>query len=90
MIVKNIINDIKKFPSKLDSHLGELLKENLSEEKAVRTVDKNAKTIMYRYPIEIDDKKYIFTVEYIFKEYETFLDLKRAIGINYYIYEDKK
>jgi hypothetical protein len=88
MIIRNIIKDIKKFPSKLDSHLGELLKENLSDENATRHVNKDSKTIMYKYPITIDNEKFIFIVEYIFKEYETFLDLKRAIGINYYIYKD--
>ena len=88
MIIKNILDKIKKFPTKLDSHLGELLKEQLIDVEPQRTVNKSSKTIMYKYPFKFANNKYLFIVEYIFKEYETFLDLKRAIGANYYIYKE--
>ena len=89
MILDNIVSKISKFPSKLDSHLGELLKDELKNIDPSRTVNKNSKTIMYRYPFQLNDTKYLFIVEYIFKERETFLELKRAIGINYYLYKDE-
>ncbi len=90
MILENILYQIKKFPKKLDKHLGELIKEQLSDITPERTVNKSAKTIMYKYRFKLDKISYLFVVEYIFKEYETFLDLKRAIGINYYLYKEEE
>ena len=89
MDIKNLINKIKEFPSKIDTIIGELLKENLVEVESVRVLNKSAKTIMYKYFFKLEEINYILIEEYLFKERETNFDLRRAVGKNFYIYKDE-
>jgi len=76
MDIKSLINKIEEFPSKIDTIIGELLKENLVEVESVRVLNKSAKTIMYKYFFELEEINYILIEEYLFKERETNFDLR--------------
>ena len=89
MDIANLIAKIKDFPAKIDTVIGDLIKENLKDMKSVRVLNKSAKTIMYKYFFELKKQNYILIEEYLFKERETNFDLRRAVGKNFYIYKDE-
>ena len=89
MLIKDLINKIKNFPSKTDLPIGELLKEHLVKIEPIRILNKSAKTIMYKYFFDIENQHYILIEEYLFKERETSFNLHRAIGKNFYLYKDE-
>ena len=86
----NIINSKKTIPCKLSRFEGEILKQEfILDENSVHKQE-NKKDISYRYFKEIDGSKYTLVEEYMFRDREIVLDIKRAIGVNYYLNKDSK
>ena len=81
----SIISRQKKFPCKLSRIEGEILKKHFDLQPINTSTQKDIKDIGYRYIKEIEGKTYVLLEEYLFRDRETFLDIKRAIGINYYL-----
>ncbi len=81
----SIISRKKKFPCKLSRMEGEILKKHFAFQPINTKAQKDKKDISYKYIKEIEGKTYILLEEYLFRDRETFLDIKRAIGINYYL-----
>ncbi len=74
-----------KFPCKLNKFEGEILKQQfILDENSVHQ-QKDKKDITYKYSLEIEGVKYTLIEEYLFRDRETILDIKRAIGVNYYL-----
>ena len=73
------------FPCKLNRFEGKILKQHfiLDENSIHKQEDK--KDISYRYFKEINGYKYTLLEEYLFRDREIVLDIKRAIGVNYYL-----
>jgi len=83
--VLNIIKMKGKFPCKLNKFEGEILKQQfILDENSVHQ-QKDKKDITYKYSLEIEGVKYTLIEEYLFRDRETILDIKRAIGVNYYL-----
>lgn len=72
-----------KLPRKLSETEGILLKQYFEQISSHQ--DKNAKELYFKYTYEVDSENYILTEEYLFRDYETVLDIRRAIARNYYI-----
>ena len=76
-----------KLPRKLSIAEGEFLKKEFIfiEKKSTE----NSKELYFRYIKEIQNTKYILTEEYLFRDNETIIDLKRAIAKNFYLRKSK-
>jgi len=88
--VFNMIKAKDKFPCKLNKFEGEILKQHfiLDENSVHKQEDK--KDVAYTYFKEIEGVKYTLVEEYMFRDREVVLDIKRAIGVNYYLNKDNK
>ena len=88
--VLNIIKAKEKFPCKLNKFEGETLKQHFILDENSINKQEDKKDISYKYYQEIEGVKYILIEEYMFRVRETVLDIKRAIGVNYYLNKDSK
>ena len=70
-------------PSKIDKDLAYKIKEKATLLKTHR--DENAKELYFQYSFDYKKKHFILTEEYLFRENESILDIKRAIMKNYYL-----
>jgi hypothetical protein len=83
---RDVVNGIKNFPCRISRNDGEILKKNFDYHPEVKdNRRKNKSTLEFRYFKEIDGNKYTLLEEYLFRDRETFLDLKRAVGKNFYL-----
>ena len=81
-----ILKRIKNFPCKISRTDGEIIKNNFELQPVRKDNDKRNKTVLeFRYFKEINGVKYTLLEEYLFRDRETFLDLKRAVGKNFYL-----
>lgn len=72
---------------KLPNIEGEFLKTNF--EFSSQKIVENSKELYFKYQKEFDGNLYILTEEYLFRDNESLLDIKRAIGRNYYLKREK-
>jgi len=72
-----------KLPAKIDKDLATKIKEKATLLKTHR--DENAKELYFQYSFDYKGKNFILTEEYLFRENESILDIKRAIMKNYYL-----
>jgi len=83
--LEKFVLSIKKMPCKLSNLEGRSLKQFFSLIPHENTLEKNVKSLRFRYEMELNKEKYLLLEEYLFREKETHLDLNRAIAINYYL-----
>lgn len=82
--VSQILAGKTNFPCRLNRWEGEIIKQQMQLlEDMVKSEEH--KSIKRRYIGNICDHEYILLEEYQFREGETVLDIKRAIGVNYYL-----
>ena len=80
-----IVRDKNKFPIKLATIEGELLKEYFDFDKKIINEQNDVKDLKYRYTKEIDGNTYILIEEFMFRDGEAELDIVRSLGSNYYL-----
>lgn len=80
-----IVKEITKFPLKIAKEEGELLKEYFEFEKKLLNEQNDVKNLQYRYTKEIDGEMYILLEEFMFRDGDADLDIRRSIGCNYYL-----
>lgn len=73
----------RKFPCKLKIEEGKFLKK-IFEQISMRRHE-NSKELYYKYIYTWKDHDFVLTEEYLFRDNETVLDIKRSIGQNYYL-----
>jgi hypothetical protein len=72
-----------KLPRRLKSEEGDFLK--IYFQQITSHCDENSKEIYFKYSYDWQNNSYILTEEYLFRDKETVLDIKRAITKNYYL-----
>ena len=89
MTIANIIDSCPKFPCHISEIKAKTLKYyfKLDEEDIQRQQDQKA--LLYKYFYQYDNEQYMLLEEFLFRDNETFLDIKRAIGKNYYLYKQE-
>ncbi|MFO7895970.1 MAG: hypothetical protein R6U84_03470 [Candidatus Cloacimonadales bacterium] len=73
----------RHLPARLPAEEGELLKRYFRQ--IASRCDENSKEIYFKYAYDWQEQSYILTEEYLFRDQETVLDLKRAITKNFYL-----
>lgn len=77
-----------KLPRRLKSEEGDYLKSFFQQ--IASHCDESSKEIYFKYSYDYQEQSYILTEEYLFRDKETVLDIKRAITKNYYLKRLKK
>lgn len=80
-----IVREKERFPCKLSTDEGELLKEFFDFDKKVLNEQNDVKDLKYRYKKEIDGDTYIMIEEFMFRDGEAELDVRKSLGSNYYL-----
>lgn len=83
--ISKIVSAIEKFPSKITSRDGRILKQSFEQIELFKTNCENTKSLRFKYRKIINDEEYLLMEEYLFNERETILELKHAITVNYYL-----
>ena len=82
---EDILSKFTSFPTIVDKTDAQVLKDGFEFDKKVLNEQECRKDIKYRYKKNIDGSDYILIEEYFFKDNETSLDLRNALGTNYYL-----
>ena len=85
MKFSEILKSKKSFPCKITNHEGKQLKNYFDLDINSINQQKAKNTIIYKYIKKIENSQYVLIEEYLFREGEIFLDIKRAITTNYYL-----
>lgn len=83
--VMNLLSKYQEFPVILNKRDGEELKKRFLPEKAKYDSKIEKCSFKHRYFYDADRFRYVLLEEYLFSENHKILDLKKAIGINYYL-----
>lgn len=81
-----IIKECTKFPCRIAKFKAEILKQDFVLDENEIQQQNNPKTLLYKYFYQHCQEKFVLLEEFMFRDNETFLDIKRAIGKNYYLY----
>ncbi|HCX73774.1 MAG TPA: hypothetical protein DHM37_08655 [Candidatus Cloacimonas sp.] len=82
-----IIDSCPKFPYRISSEQADLLKRDFVLDVEQIQRQNNPKTLLYKYFYQYNSENYMLLEEFLFRDNETLLDIKRAIGRNYYLYK---
>lgn len=83
--VTDILENYDQFPCKISEEEGMTLKNDFKLLKNSLKKQNVKGDVEFKYYKDIDGKNYILIEEYLFRDGETFLDIKKSIGINYYL-----
>ncbi|MBN2461165.1 MAG: hypothetical protein JXB60_06110 [Candidatus Cloacimonetes bacterium] len=84
-VIRKILASKKRFPCRLDNIEGDICKEYFVLDTEHIQNQHHWKELQFRYHGRIDNEEYLLLEEYMFRDNETILDIKRAIGKNYYL-----
>ncbi len=85
MTKDSILASYSSFPVKLSKEEGLILKRAFTLQKENEPQEAFSKSIRHKYVLNSAGRRYILIVEYLFRDNEFILDLKRSIGANYYL-----
>jgi len=84
-----IIKDCTKFPCRISEFKAEILKKDFELDENQIQKQKDQKNLLYKYFYQYCNEQYMLLEEFLFRDNETFLDIKRAMGKNYYLYKQE-